>query len=580
MSLQVSIGQYSSAGRKMLNQDWYGACLPAEPQLSNKGIALAVADGISSSTVSQIASETAVKSFLSDYYCTSDAWSVPHAALQVLKASHNWLYAQNRNGPFAADPDKGYVCTFSALILKQRHAHLLHVGDSRIYLLRNRQLEQLTRDHRVWRGSSSFLSQALGAGAVLEPDSHSLPVLPGDVFLLATDGLFEALSQPQLMALLEPLQPDPEQLKSEQLKPKQTDLSALAQQLAAAALAAGSKDNITLQLLRINALPADSRLPACFDQQLPVPPVLQPGDTLDGLQIIRPLQQSSRSHVYLVQDSATAKLLVLKAPSIDLAEQPDYLERLLREEWIAKRVNSAYVLRPASSNRPRTALYTLFEYIDGQTLHQWQLDHPKATLEQIRSLTEQIGKGLQALHRSEILHQDLRPQNVMVTAQGNAIIIDFGAARLAGLQPDDDVAGEIPGTALYCAPEYFLGAPGSERSDLYSLAVLTYQLLSGRFPYGPEIARRRSLKAQKRLQYQSVLAADSELPAWLDQTLEKALQPDPSQRYQALSEFLYDLRHPNAKFQAPQSLIELHPLWFWQSCCLLQCLIILWLLAN
>ena len=565
MSLQVSIGQYSSAGCKTLNQDWFGACLPTEPQLSNKGIVLAVADGISTSTVSQIASETAVKSFLSDYYCTSDAWSVPHAALQVLKASHNWLYAQNRNGPFASDPDKGYVCTFSALILKQRHAHLLHVGDSRIYLWRNRQLEQLTRDHRVWRGSSSFLSQALGAGAVLEPDYHSLPLLAGDVFLLATDGLFEVLPQPQLMALL---------------GPEQADLSTLAQQLADAALAAGSKDNITLQLVRINALPADSSLPACIDQQLPLPPLLQQGDTLDGLQIIRPLQQSSRSHVYLVQDSETAKLLVLKAPSIDLAEQPDYLERLLREEWIAKRVNSAYVLRPASINRPRTALYTLFEYIDGQTLRQWQLDHPKATLEKIRTLTEQIGKGLQALHRSEILHQDLRPENIMVTPQGSVKIIDFGAARLAGLQPDDEVAGDIPGTALYCAPEYFLGAPGSERSDLYSLAVLTYQLLSGRFPYGPEVARRRSLKAQKKLQYQSVLSADSELPAWLDRTLEKALQPDPSLRYQALSEFLYDLRHPNAKFQAPQSLIELHPLWFWQSCCLLQCLIILWLLAN
>src|SRR5690606_35821947 len=164
-----------------------------------------------------------------------------------------------------------------------------------------------------------------------------------------------------------------------------------------------------LQLVRINTLPADSSLPACIDQQLPLPPLLQQGDTLDGLQMIRPLQQSSRSHVYRVQDSGTDRLMVLKGPSTDLSEQPEQLERLLREEWIAKRVNSAYVLRPASISRPRTALYTLFEYIDGQTLRQWQLDHPKATLEQIRSLTEQIGKGLQALHRSEILHQDLRP---------------------------------------------------------------------------------------------------------------------------------------------------------------------------
>jgi protein phosphatase len=563
-SLQVSIGQHSTAGRKALNQDSFGAYLPKEPELSSKGIVLAVADGISTSTVSQIASETAVKSFLDDYYCTSDAWSVPHAGLQVLKACHNWLYAQNRNSPFASDPDKGYVCTFSALILKQRHAHLLHVGDSRIYLLRNQQLEQLTRDHRVWRGSSSFLSQALGAGAALEADYHSQPLQQGDLFLLATDGLFEVLSQTELINLLE----------------TESDLSLLALQLTETALAAGSEDNITLQLVRIDQLPAGNHLPLCLDQQLPLPPLLQPGDTLDGLQVIRPLQQSSRSHVYLVQDTSTEQFLVLKAPSIDLAEQPDYLERLMREEWIAKRVQSNHVVRPASSNRPRTALYTLFDYVEGQTLKQWQLDHPNPTLEQVRDIIEQLGKGLQALHRSEILHQDIRPDNLMMTPQGIVKIIDFGAARLAGLQTDDEVAGDIPGTALYTAPEYFLGLAGTELSDLYSLAVLTYQLLSGRYPYGADVARGKSIKAQKKLRYQSVLSKDSELPVWLDLTLEKALQPDPNKRYQALSEFLYDLRHPNAEFQKPLSLIELHPLWFWQCLCVLQTLIILWLLRD
>src|SRR5690606_1622729 len=105
--------------------------------------------------VSQLASETAVKSFLADYYCTSDAWSVRHAAKQVLTACHHWLHGQNRNSPYGSDPDKGYTCTFSTLILRQQHAHLLHVGDSRIYLLRQQQLAQLTRDHRVWRGSQS-----------------------------------------------------------------------------------------------------------------------------------------------------------------------------------------------------------------------------------------------------------------------------------------------------------------------------------------------------------------------------------------------------------------------------------------
>lgn len=562
-SLLVSIGQHSTAGHKALNQDSFGAYLPKEPELSNKGIALAIADGISTSSVSQVASETAVKSFLADYYCTSEAWSVRHSALQVLKACHSWLYSQNRTGPFSSDPDKGYVCTFSALILHQHYAHLLHVGDSRIYLLRNRQLEQLTRDHKVWQGNSSFLNQALGANVLLEPDYQNIPVQQGDVFLLATDGLFELLPQAQLLALLDTPQ----------------DLSQQVLLLTEAALAAGSKDNITVQLVRIDTLPEEKQLPRCLDQQLPLPPLLQAGDWLDGLQVIRPLQQNNRSHVYLVQDSDTAQLLVLKTPSVDLAEQPDYLERLLREEWIAKRVHSSHVVRPASINKPRTALYTLFEYVEGQTLKQWLLDHPKPELEKVRTIIEQLGKGLQALHRSEILHQDIRPDNLIITPQNTVKIIDFGAARLAGLQLDNDVAGDVPGTALYTAPEYFLGQAGSERSDLYSLAVLTYQLLSGRFPYGPAVARSKSTKAQKKLRYQPLVHKDSELPAWLDFTLEKALQADPNKRYQALSEFLYDLRHPNTKLQKPLSLIELHPLWFWQSICLLQTLVILWLIA-
>lgn len=221
----------------------------------------------------------------------------------------------------------------------------------------------------------------------------------------------------------------------------------------------------------------------------------------------------------------------------------------------------------------------MFEYVEGQTLKQWQLDHPTPTLEQVRSIIEQLGKGLQALHRSEILHQDIRPDNLIITPQGIVKIIDFGAARLAGLQADDEVAGDIPGTALYTAPEYFLGVAGSERSDLYSLAVLTYQLLSGRYPYGADVARAKSIKAQKKLRYQSVFNKNSELPIWLDLTLEKALQVDPNKRYQALSEFLYDLRHPNAEFQKPLSLIERHPLWFWQCLCVGQALIILWLIA-
>src|SRR5262249_9366359 len=147
--LEVSIGQHSTKGRKEINQDFHGALVPEAPALGMKGIAIALADGISSSAVSHIAAETAVKSFLTDYYCTSEAWPVKTAAQRVIAATNAWLHAQTKRGPGLYDLDKGYICTLSAMVLKSRTAHLFHIGDSRIFRIAGNGLEQLTEDHRL-----------------------------------------------------------------------------------------------------------------------------------------------------------------------------------------------------------------------------------------------------------------------------------------------------------------------------------------------------------------------------------------------------------------------------------------------
>src|SRR6266849_9258600 len=147
--LKISIGQHSDKGRKETNQDFHGALIPEQPALGLKGIAIALADGISSSNVSQIASESAIKGFLTDYYCTSESWSVKTSAQRVIAATNSWLHAQTRRSQHAYDKDKGYVCTLSAMVIKSTAAHIFHVGDSRIYRLAGNGLEQLTDDHRV-----------------------------------------------------------------------------------------------------------------------------------------------------------------------------------------------------------------------------------------------------------------------------------------------------------------------------------------------------------------------------------------------------------------------------------------------
>jgi serine/threonine protein phosphatase PrpC len=190
--LRISAGQYSDKGRKEINQDFHGVLVPNGPQLGSKGIAIALADGISSSDVSQEAAQAAVTSFLEDYYCTSDAWSVKTSAEHVLVATNSWLYSQTQQSQHRYNRERGYVCTFSGIIIKSRTAHLFHVGDARIYRLRGAALEQLTEDHRVRVSSvQSYLARAMGMDRKVEVDYQAIPLEEGELLVLATDGVYE-----------------------------------------------------------------------------------------------------------------------------------------------------------------------------------------------------------------------------------------------------------------------------------------------------------------------------------------------------------------------------------------------------
>ncbi|MCK4587005.1 MAG: protein phosphatase 2C domain-containing protein, partial [Gammaproteobacteria bacterium] len=190
--LKISIGQRSDKGRKEINQDFHGAYIPKEPLLSSKGIAIGLADGISSSDVSQIASKTAVTGFLEDYYCTSESWAVKTSVQRVMLATNSWLYSQTRNGQYRYVQDKGYVCTFSTLVIKSTTAHIFHVGDTRVYRLVNNTLEQLTEDHRLWVSKDkSYLRRALGMKEQIDIDYQSISLDVGDIFILVTDGIYE-----------------------------------------------------------------------------------------------------------------------------------------------------------------------------------------------------------------------------------------------------------------------------------------------------------------------------------------------------------------------------------------------------
>jgi serine/threonine protein phosphatase PrpC len=554
--LKITAGQYSDKGRKEINQDFHGVLVPHGPQIASKGIAIALADGISSSDVSQEAAQAAVTAFLEDYYCTSDAWTVKTSAEHVLVATNSWLYTQTQQSHHRYNRERGYVCTFSGIIIKSRTAHLFHVGDARIYRLRGAALEQLTEDHRVRVSSvQSYLARAMGMDRKVEVDYQSIPLEEGEWLVLATDGVYEFTDGACIATAIDGCA---------------GNLDLAAQIVVEEAYRRGSGDNLTIQIVRIDELPSpESNEMYRQISELPFPPQLEARMDFDGYRIVREIKGSARSHIYLAVDSESGENVVIKTPSVDLQANPAYLERFLMEEWIAKRINSPHVLKPCSQTRKRHYIYVVTEYIEGQTLAQWMIDNPKPDLPTVRGLIEQIAKGLQAFHRLEMVYQDLKPDNIMIDSTGTVKIIDFGATRVAGVMeiatPIEQI--NLLGSAAYAAPEYFLGENGSSRSDIFSLGVITYQMLSGKLPYGVEVAKARTKAAQKKLAYKTVLNEEREIPAWIDDAIRKAVEPAPFDRYEVLSEFVYDLHHPNNEFlnKTKPPLIERNPVIFWKS---------------
>jgi serine/threonine protein phosphatase PrpC len=571
--LTIALGQHSAPGRKATNQDFHGATLPQRPALALKGAAIAIADGIGSSPVSHIASETAVKSFLTDYYDTPDTWSVKTSAQRVIAATNSWLHAETRRNRHLHDPeggrDRGYVTTFSALVLRSRTAHIFHVGDARIARVVGRSLEDLTEDHRVvLSATESYLGRALGAAAHVEIDHHRVGIERGDIFVLTTDGVHEHVRPEAMVA---------------EVARHGDDLDRAAEAIVRRAYENGSADNLTVQIVRIDALPdgeATEHLGRIED--LPPAPLLDPPAVFDGYRVLRALHASHRSHVYLATDTETGARVALKMPSTELRGDPAALRRMVMEEWIARRIDSPHVLKAPAQTRPRSHLYTVMDYVEGQTLAQWLRDTPKPDLEAVRGLVEQIARGVQAFHRREMVHGDLRPQNILIDAAGTVRIIDFGSTRIAGIAEDGDGVEPALGTVQYTAPECLAGHAATPGSDIFAVGVIAYQMLTGRLPYGADAARAVTAARGRRLHYISIAAARAGLPAYVDAALRKAVHPSPAQRYDALSAFVADLRVANASLPGVRraALLERDPVLFWKLVALVLAIVVVILLVS
>ena len=551
-TLTVSIGQCSERGHKQINQDALAVRVPADDLLRTKGVVAALADGLSSAAAGREAAESCVLGFISDYYATPSLWSVARSAQRVLEALNRWLCRQTLAGD-------SHLCTLSIIILRSRTAHLLQIGDSRIWRLRDQTLECLTRDHsRITAGvdplavggRQKVLTRAMGGDTRLEVDYRQCDLQVGDQFLLTSDGIHDVVPVSTM----------------EHIILAATSPESAAQALVDEALKRRSQDNLSCQLLTVTQVPnatAGDALTA--SQDLPLPPPLSPGMHIDGMTIVREMHASARSHLYLIRD-ADGTLGALKTPSINLVDDRPALERFVLEGWIAARLRHAHLMRPQQTATPPGCLYQRLEYIDGVTLRQWLKEHPDAAVEEHLYLADQLLNGLRALHRADVIHGDLKPDNIMIDHTGVLKIIDFGSCYCRGLST---APPDMPlGAKEYTAPEVLTGDAPGEQSDLFSVAVIIHEMLTGELPR-PSRPGASQWRPATPLQQTNAF-----IPAWVEQFLQRGLHPQKERRFSDAAEFREALRRPGNNAQRILADNTRH-LRFWQATCLLLAVLLL-----
>ena len=465
-------------------------------------------------------------------------------------------------------PIGAWSAPYSGLVLKAGLAHIFHVGDSCISLLRNSTLEPLTRD---------YLAKAMGIDPDLEVDYRAAPLEASDILVFTTDGVHDHMEPSPLIQTITDHMAE------------HGDLDAAARAIMDQAHENGSEDNLTCQLVRVvdpGQPDRDSHLRQLT--ALPFPPDLSPGSSFEGYRIIGELHASNRVQVYLAVDEVSKDKVVIKTPSVNFEDEPAYIEMFTREEWVGRRLANSHVVRVITTPGPKRFLYYLTEYIEGDTLCVWMENNPKPKLAEVRHIVEQIATGLRAFHRKDILHQDLKPENIIIDEFGNVKIIDFGSSGIPGLD-EIDVAANFPidhpmlvGTLGYTAPEYHLGHKATNRADIFALGVIAYEMLTGKLPYGEGFA---NAKAAASLKPTPAIAHDPAIPPWVSAALAKATARDVNKRYDALSAFTHDLAHPNTALISAETrpLIERNPLVFWKYLALASILInlaLIYLLAS
>ena len=368
VGIQARVGFASKTGPRRENEDFAAALYGAELPEPRQEVVAAIADGIGGAKGGRIAAETAVRGFLDGFCDLPETMEVQRAGAKILSALNGWINTHGR-----LDPElTGMGCTFTALVLRGRTAHLLHVGDTRAYRFSRDRLTCLTVDHVRPDGSgrSHTLNRALGVEPELRLDYAVQPLALHDRFLLCSDGVHGFLADHNIADILR-----------ERSAPEDT-----AGALVEAALQSGSNDNCTALIIDVVGLPAaGSGDIGTALLNLPIIPVPVVGETIDGFVLKALISEGRFTRLFAAEDEVEGGTVALKFPKPQVATVEAYRAAFLREAWIGARVHSPWVGRIIELPPSRqTCIYTVMPLYQGELLEARLSRSPALGLEEGR----------------------------------------------------------------------------------------------------------------------------------------------------------------------------------------------------
>jgi serine/threonine protein kinase len=269
----------------------------------------------------------------------------------------------------------------------------------------------------------------------------------------------------------------------------------------------------------------------------------QPGDLLDHYRVDGLVARSGMSSIFRGTDLRNGKAVAIKIPHPEMEADPVLYDRFKREEEIGKKLDHPGIVR-VLNDEERSRRYMVLEWVDGRLLRQILNEQKPLPPERAIRIALGISKALEYIHSQGVVHRDLKPENIMVGPDDQMKLIDFGIAANAGSRRLTFAKlTEAMGTPDYISPEQVKGKRGDARSDIYSLGVMFYEMLTGKVPFtGPN----PFVIMNERLLNHPIppREANPNISPQLQEIIYRALERDPNKRYPNAHEFALDLEHP------------------------------------